>query len=78
MRIVRQLALEDHLPIAPQIYLSAFIEESTERQLALGLCFQLVALADEVRVYGEPTEGMLCEITEAHRLGIPVVERDRR
>ncbi len=72
--IARRLALEGLLPIAPQIYLPRFIDEATERDLALRLCLALVALSDEVRVYGQPTEGMRLEIAEARRLGIPVVD----
>lgn len=71
--IARRLALGGHLPLAPQIYFPQFLDESTERDLALKLCLQLLALADEVHVYGEPSEGMRMEIAEAHRLGIPVV-----
>ena len=74
-RIARRLALEGHLPLGPQLLFSHFIDETTERDLALKLCLQLVALADEVQVYGEPTEGMRLEIEEARRLGIPVVKR---
>ncbi len=72
--IARRLADAGHLPIAPQLYLQWFISERTERDLALKLCLQFVALSDEVRVYGEPTEGMRLEIAEARRLGIPVVD----
>ncbi len=50
-----------------------FVDETTERDLALRLCLALVALSDEVRVYREPSEGMRFEITEARRLGVPVV-----
>jgi len=67
------VALEGCLPLAPQIYLPQFVDEETERSLALNLCFALVAISDEVRVYGEPTAGMRLEIAEARRLGIPVV-----
>ncbi len=70
--IARGLALEGKLPLAPQIYLPAFVREASERDLALRLCLQLVAFADEVRVYGEPSEGMRMEIAEANRLGVPV------
>ena len=73
LSLVRRLALDGHLPIAPQLFLPQFLDEATERDLALRLCLRLVALADEVRVYGEPTEGMRLEIAEAERLGIPVV-----
>ena len=72
VNITRRIALQGHLPLAPQIYLPAFLKEDTERDLALKLCLQFVRLADEVLVYGEPTEGMQLEIAEARRLGIPV------
>lgn len=72
--LARCVTMEGLLPIAPQIYLPAFIDESTERELALRMCLELVALSDEVRVYGKPTAGMRLEIAEAQRLGIPVVE----
>jgi hypothetical protein len=68
------LVVEGHLPIAPQLYLPAFLDETTERNLALQFCLRLVALADEVRVYGEPTAGMRLEIDEARRLEIPVLD----
>jgi hypothetical protein len=77
-RICRTLTLAGHLPLAPQIYLPQFISEATERDLALRLCLRLVALADEVRVYGEPSAGMIEEIAEAERLGIPVVLGEER
>jgi hypothetical protein len=72
-RIARRLALEGHLPLAPQLYQPQFLDERTERDLALGICLGLVRLSDEVRVYGEPSEGMRLEIAEAGRLGIPIV-----
>lgn len=72
--IARRLVLEKQLPLAPQIYLPVFLDEATERELALRLCLRCVALSDEVRSYGEPTAGMRLEIAEARRLGIPVVE----
>jgi hypothetical protein len=73
-RIARQLVSDGRIPLAPQIYLPLFIDEATERNLALDLCLALVAMSDEVRVYGEPSEGMRREIAEARRLGIPVVD----
>jgi hypothetical protein len=62
------------VPIAPHLILPAYIDESTERELALDHCLRLVAVADEVLVFGSPTEGMRLEIAEARRLGIPVVK----
>ena len=74
--IARRLVLEGHNPLVPQLYLPQFVDESTERDLALRLCLELVAVVDELWVYGEPSEGMRLEITEALRLGIPVVRKD--
>src|SRR5713101_1321410 len=74
--ITRHLSVQGHLPLAPQLYIPNFIDESTERDYAMKICFGLVALADEVWTYGELTEGMRLEITEAWRLGIPVVAGD--
>ena len=71
--IAREIALQGDIPLAPHLFLPAIVDEPTERRLAIALCRDLVALADEVRVFGEPTEGMLIEIAEAERLGIPVV-----
>jgi len=76
--IARRLALEGHLPIAPQIYLPQFIDEATERDLALTICLAMLALCDELQVYGEPTEGMRLEIAEARRLGVPIVDGGSR
>jgi len=77
LRICRRLISEGRVPIAPQVYIPAFVDEATERDLALRLCLRLVALSDEVYAYGEPTEGMRLEIAEAERLGIPVVYLER-
>ena len=71
--ICRRLVSDGHLPLAPQLFLPEFLSEATERDLAMSLCLDLVSLATEVRVYGEPTEGMQLEIAEAERLKILVV-----
>jgi len=73
-RISRGLALQGHPPFAPQLLFPHFIDEISERDLALKLCLQLVAAADELRIYGNPSEGMRLEIAEARRLGIPVAK----
>jgi hypothetical protein len=74
VNLARTLAHAGVLPIAPQIYFPLFVDEATERDLALRLCLGLVALSDEVRVYGDPTPGMRLEIAEARSLGIPVID----
>ena len=71
--ICRALVESGCLPIAPHIYLPAFVDEATERDLAVALCLELVAVCDEVRVYGRTvTGGMRREIDRAEALGIPV------
>ena len=61
------------LPIAPHIYLPQFIDESTDRKRAMGLCLELIGTCDEVRVYGgRVTDGMRREIEHAEARGIPV------
>ena len=70
--ICRHLTNVNQLPIAPQLYLPQFLDESTERDIAIRFCLLLLAFCDEVRVYGTPSEGMKLEIAEAERLGIPV------
>ena len=77
-QIARELSLGGNLPLAPQIYLPQFLDEATERDLALRLSLVLVRLSGEVRVYGEPSAGMRLEIAEAHRLGIPVGAGDEK
>ena len=73
-RIARAVALSGDLPLAPHLLLPAFIHEGTERPLALRLSMALVALCEEVRVYGGLSEGVNLEVAQAHRLGIPVVD----
>jgi len=74
----RSLVASGFVPLAPQLFLSKFLDESTERRLALSLCITLVSRVDELHVFGEATEGMRLEIGEARRLGIPVVAGDAR
>ena len=74
--IGRRLAVSGDLPLVPHLLLGPILREDRERDLAMRLCLQLVSLADEVRVYGDPSEGMRLEIAEAERLGIPVVREE--
>lgn len=71
--ICRALVESGCLPIAPHLYLPAFVDERTERELAVALCLELVAVCDELRIYGRGvTAGMRREIDRAEALGIPV------
>ena len=68
----REVIEEGFIPIAPHLYLPAFISEEKEREEALEIGLRLLGLCSEVWVYGHPTRGMAGEIEEARRLGIPV------
>ena len=74
--IARDIALQGDIPLAPHLFLPAIVDEPTERRLAIALCRELVSLADEVRIFGEPSAGMLVEIAEAERLGIPIIREE--
>ena len=76
VRRIAEALKHECVPLVPHLLLPAYVDELTERSLALTHCSRLVAAADEVRVFGEPTAGMAIEITEARRLGIPVVFAD--
>lgn len=71
--ICKRLIGEFLLPIAPQIYLGAFINDSKDRELAMDVCLDLLAGCDEVRVYG-PTlsPGMLEELRFAMARGMVI------
>jgi len=73
-RVCRALVSNGCVPLAPQLLLPQFMDEDTERDLAIRFCLRLVAVCDKVRVFGEPSAGMRLEIAEAQRLGIPVVD----
>ena len=74
--ICRAIVAEGHLPIAPHLYLPAFVDEETDRELALKLCLELVACCDALWVYGTwISTGMEREISAAQARGIPVVNR---
>jgi len=72
-QICRELADDGLLPIGPHIYLPQFVDEGTEREVALSMCTQLVERCDELRVYGtQVAAGMFREIDHAARVGVPV------
>lgn len=61
------------VPIAPHLMLPHYIDEATERELALRHGLALLRLADEVWVLSDRiSPGMQGEIVEARKLGIPV------
>ncbi|MBI3184640.1 MAG: DUF4406 domain-containing protein [Myxococcales bacterium] len=74
--ICKAVVAEGHLPIAPHLYLPAFLDEETDRELALRFCVELVSCCDALWFYGTAiTSGMEREISAAQERGIPVVNR---
>lgn len=67
----------NYVPLAPHLLLPAYIDEATERDLALEHGLALLRGADEMWVCADPpSEGMAGEIAEARRLGVPVYRID--
>lgn len=61
------------IPIAPHLLLPQYMDEDTERDLALFMDLVLLTKCRELWVFGECiTEGMQIEITNASRRGMPV------
>lgn len=61
------------LPVAPHLYLPEFVDEFSERDIALRFCLSLLECCQLVYVYGNPTAGMQIEIEHAEEKGITVV-----
>lgn len=74
--ICRAVVDEGHVPIAPHLFLPAFVDEATERDLALRICTEFVTCCDALWFYGTRiSPGMEREISAAQAHGIPVVNR---
>jgi len=76
VRRIAEALKHECVPLVPHLLLPAYVDELTERSLALTHCLRLVAAADEVRVFGEPTAGMRSRSPRRGGLGIPVVFAD--
>lgn len=64
-----------HMPIAPHLYFTQFLDDEIphEREKGLQMGLEWLAGCDEVLVCGDTvSEGMLGEIREAYRLGIKI------
>ena len=67
----------DYVPLAPHLLLPAYVDEATERDLALEHGLALLRGADEMWVCADDvSECMAGEIAEALRLGVPVYRVD--
>lgn len=71
LRICRYLAGQGHLPIAPHLYLPQFVDEATQRDLAMAMCRALLTMCNVIVVCGGTVSpGMAKEIGYAESLGI--------
>ena len=55
------------IPIAPHLLLPQFMEEESERELAMFMDIAILSKCRELWVFGKPTAGMLNEIAYAER-----------
>ena len=77
LRYCREAVMLGILPIAPHVYFTRFLDDTIaeERVIGIKLANELLAMCNEVWVYGEPSEGMKAEIALATVLHIPVVDK---
>lgn len=74
-RACRHVMEQGHAFFAPHLLYSSLLCESvpTERQLALDMGLVMLSACDELWCYGDRiSQGMMSEIAEAERLGIPI------
>ncbi|WP_018659207.1 DUF4406 domain-containing protein [Allofustis seminis] len=66
---------EGSVPLAPHLLFPQFMDEESERDLALALNIEVLKACKEIWVCGAfTTEGMAFEIKKAKELGIPIRE----
>ena len=57
------------IPLAPHLFFPQFLSESSERDVAFRMNFELLKLCDEIWVFGdELSEGMVLELSRAKTL----------
>ena len=72
-RYSRYAADRGCVPLTPHLWLSQFLSEETELELAISMDLKLLERCDELWVCGdEISEGMAMEIAHADETGIPV------
>ncbi len=68
-RYCRFAVAKRRIPLAPHLYFPQFLSESSERDTAFRMNFELLKLCGEVWVFGEErSEGMEWEITRANAM----------
>lgn len=73
VRLICETVKHDYVPLAPHLLLPSYIEEATDRNLALDHGLALLRCTNELWICSDRiTEGMRGELAEAKRLGLPV------
>ncbi len=68
-RYCRFAVAEGCIPLAPHLYFPQFLSESSERETAFRMNFELLKLCDEIWVFGDDlSEGMVLELSRAMTL----------
>ncbi len=68
-RYCRFAVAERRIPLAPHLYFPQFLSESSERETAFRMNFELLKLCDEIWVFGDDlSEGMVLELSRAKTL----------
>ena len=73
-RTCREVLARGDAPFAPHLLYPEFLDDAdaAERDRGIGAGLVWLAVADEVLVVGNPTDGMRREIAAAEALGLPV------
>ena len=63
-----------HLPICPHVFFSTVLDDERQQDRERGLEYglELLDLCDELWYWGEPSGGMVKEIEQARKNGLPV------
>ncbi len=74
----RMACEQGFLPVAPHLLFPQFLNEGIEeeRRLGISMGMELLALCDEVWVFGEATEGMAAEIAYATEQGKEIIFKE--
>jgi len=79
-RYCRIVTDQGHIPFAPHLIYTQFLDDSNENERKIGIAAGLAFLGkcDELWAFGENmSRGMKLEINEAIRLGLPVLYLDK-
>lgn len=74
LRLCRDVAMAGDPPVAPHLLFPQFLDgaDPFERDVGLRCALALLSRCDELRAFGEPSEGMAREIAAAKTAGVAV------